>query len=235
MSGQITSIPKTIHYCWFGKGKMPPLALACMESWKRHHPDWSYVLWNEENLPAELGFARKLLQRKLYAFVSDYVRLYAVYKQGGIYLDMDVELIRPLDSLLQDQQFIAFERNERYCNAVCGAVPGAAFFETCLKEMDAYYSKTDVPLLSPEFCTMIINKNNFADLTVYPAHVFYPYNPYDKSRPIPQLMYMDIKPDTLAIHHWAKSWRLSFFTRALRLSRRFIKKYAPILSRGESA
>jgi mannosyltransferase OCH1-like enzyme len=209
-------IPKTIHYCWFGKGEMPPLAKACLESWKQHMPDWNYVLWNEENLPDELPFAKKLLERKLYAFVSDYVRLYAIWKQGGIYLDTDIEVFRTLDPLLKNSQFLGYERQGRATNGVCGGVASASFFLACMNEMDRHYSRSDNPALSPEICTALINRSRFPDLKIYPPHVFYPYNPYDKSRAIDQLMFRDIRPDTMVIHHWAKSWRLSFFTRVRR-------------------
>lgn len=209
-------IPKTIHYCWFGRSEFPPLVKACMESWKVYLSDWNFVLWNEDNVPQELVFARKLLDQKLYAFASDYIRLYAIWKNGGIYLDVDMEVIRPLDALLCHRQFIAYEKEKRCTNAVSGGVPGAEFFYACLQEMDRHYSQTTLPVLSPELCTSVVNKHVFSDLMIYPAHVFYPYNPYDKTRPVDQLMYRDIQPDTLAIHHWSKSWRLSLFRRIAR-------------------
>lgn len=213
---QALTIPKTIHYCWFGKREYPRLAEACMETWKTHMPNWKFVLWNEDNFPEELVFARKLLNRKLYAFVSDYVRSYAIWKEGGIYLDTDIEVLRPLDALLTTPQFLGCESEGRYTNAVCGGMAGSRFFETCLQEMDRHYEKTMTPILSPELCTNILNKNAFHDVRIYPQHVFYPYNPYDKSRYVSQLMYKDIKPDTLTIHHWAKTWRISLFRKVLR-------------------
>ena len=206
-----TTIPKTIHYCWFG-GEIPPLSKACIESWKRYMPNWKYVLWTEDNLPTELPYAKKLLDRKMYAFASDYVRLYAICKEGGIYLDTDIEVIKPLDVLLKDEQFIGTDDDCNYNSSVCGGVAGASFFQACLTAMNAHYSKSNEPVLSNDFCNITLNERNFTDLVVYPTQVFYPYNVWDKTQ-VGQLMYQDIKPDTMTIHHWATGWRLSLFTR----------------------
>ena len=88
-------IPKTIHYCWFGRGQMPDLALRCIESWHKHMPDYQYKVWNEENFNIDCNdYVREAYAAKKYAFVSDYVRLYALYSEGGIYMDTDVEVIK---------------------------------------------------------------------------------------------------------------------------------------------
>ena len=83
-------IPKKIHYCWFGRGPMPELALKCIESWHRYMPDYEYKLWNEDNF--EVGsfiYTKEAYQARKFAFVSDVVRLKALAEEGGIYLDVD--------------------------------------------------------------------------------------------------------------------------------------------------
>ena len=106
------SIPKVIHYCWFGKGKMPPLAEKCIKSWKKYCPSYKIVCWNEENFDiTENRYAKEAYDAGKWAFVSDYVRLKVLYSEGGIYLDTDVELIKPLDDLIKENGYMGFDDN----------------------------------------------------------------------------------------------------------------------------
>ena len=96
------SIPKIIHYCWFGGGPISAESQKCMESWKKYCPDYKIIEWNEQNFEiSQNRYAQQAYEAKKYAFVSDYVRLAVLYRYGGIYLDTDVELVRPLDELLE--------------------------------------------------------------------------------------------------------------------------------------
>ena len=106
------SIPKVIHYCWFGKGKMPALSEKCIKSWKKYCPDYKIVCWNEENFDINQNkYAKQAYEAGKWAFVSDYVRLKVLYDEGGIYLDTDVELIKPLDKLIEETGFMGFDDN----------------------------------------------------------------------------------------------------------------------------
>lgn len=101
-------IPKIIHYCWFGKGKYPPIVKKCIESWKKQCPDYEIKLWNEDNYDInKTDYLREAYQNKKWAFVSDYARLDILYEYGGFYLDTDVELIRSLDELTGLRAFVA--------------------------------------------------------------------------------------------------------------------------------
>ena len=103
-------IPKKIHYCWFGKGEKPKLAKKCITSWKKHCPDYELIEWNEDNFDINMNaYTKWCYENKKYAFLSDYVRLFVVYQNGGVYFDTDVELIRNIDVLLNDQAFFGFE------------------------------------------------------------------------------------------------------------------------------
>ena len=97
-------IPKIIHYCWFGKGQMPELVERCVTSWKMHMPNWEYRLWTEDNFEINEApqYVREAYAAKKYAFVSDYVRLCALQKYGGIYLDTDV--VDALDKLAKQNK-----------------------------------------------------------------------------------------------------------------------------------
>ena len=105
-------IPKVIHYCWFGKGKMPALAEKCIASWKKYCPEYKIICWNEENFDiSQNRYAREAYDAGKWAFVSDYVRLKVLYDEGGIYLDTDVELIKPLDKLIETTGYMGFDDN----------------------------------------------------------------------------------------------------------------------------
>ena len=94
-------IPKIIHYCWFGNTPIPLTAHKCLESWKKYLPEYEIILWNEENSPMKIPFVRDAYKAKKYAFVADYVRIWAVYTYGGIYMDTDMLVIRPMGELLE--------------------------------------------------------------------------------------------------------------------------------------
>lgn len=103
-------IPKTIHYCWFGKGKKPYLIRKCIGTWRDIMPDYEIKEWNEDNFPIdEFPFARQAYEEHKWAFVADVCRFYALYKEGGIYLDTDVEVFRRFDTFLSDDFFAGTE------------------------------------------------------------------------------------------------------------------------------
>ena len=108
------SIPKKIHYCWFGRNPLPESAKKCIESWKKYCPEYEIIEWNEDNFDlTENRYAREAYEQKKWAFVSDYARLKIVYEQGGIYMDVDVELIKPLDELTELDGYMGFEKEIR--------------------------------------------------------------------------------------------------------------------------
>ena len=95
-----TDIPKIIHYCWFGKNKKSKLVLDCIASWKLFFPDYQLLEWNEETYLSDHPFYIQAMQKKLWAFASDFARLEILYKYGGIYLDTDMLITRAFDHLL---------------------------------------------------------------------------------------------------------------------------------------
>ena len=96
---------KKIHYCWFGGKKLPRTVKECIRTWKKILPDYEIIEWNEQNFDINIcPFVKQAYENKKWAFVSDYARLYALYENGGIYLDTDVELIKPLDKLIEEKR-----------------------------------------------------------------------------------------------------------------------------------
>lgn len=130
-------IPKVIHYCWFGNSDKLELIKKCIESWKKYCPDYEIIEWNESNFDINsIPYVTQAYADKKWAFVSDYVRLYAVYNQGGIYLDTDVLLHHGIDDLLQYRCWLASD-DVRYIATGLGfgAEKGNALIKAM---MDAY-------------------------------------------------------------------------------------------------
>ena len=114
-------IPKIIHYCWFGKGAMPELVERCITSWKMYMSDWDFHLWSEENfyITSAPQYVREAYEAKKYAFVSDYVRLWALEREGGLYLDTDVEVLKSFEPLMNDTAFIGLEESLALLPGTC--------------------------------------------------------------------------------------------------------------------
>lgn len=116
-------IPKIIHYCWFGGKEKPKDVELCIESWKKVMPDYLIMEWNEQNfrIADSNQYVREAYACKKWAFVSDYVRLVALYEYGGLYFDTDVETFRRFDCLLEDDFFAGFEAKDYVAAGVLGA------------------------------------------------------------------------------------------------------------------
>ncbi|MBR5315095.1 MAG: glycosyl transferase [Clostridia bacterium] len=106
------AIPKIIHYCWFGRGEMPEDYKRYIESWKKYCPDYEIKEWNEDNFDVNCNeYVKQAYEARKFAFVSDYARVCALYTDGGIYMDTDVELLKSLDGFLDNMAFGCFESN----------------------------------------------------------------------------------------------------------------------------
>lgn len=137
-------IPKIIHYCWFGRNPKTRLAKKCIRSWKKYCPDYEIIEWNEDNydLRAAPVYVQQAYEAKKWAFVTDYIRLQVVYEYGGIYMDVDVELEKPLDSVLEHRAYFGFENGTTIATGLgFGAEKGTAL----LLELMADY--LEIPFL----------------------------------------------------------------------------------------
>ena len=114
-------IPKVIHYIWFGNNSLTPLAEECLVSWKEQMPDWEIMRWDENSfdIAAAPLYVRQAYEAKKYAFVSDYVRLWALEQYGGVYVDMDVKVIKSYEPLLNDTAFIGLEESKAHLPGTC--------------------------------------------------------------------------------------------------------------------
>ncbi len=213
-------IPKIIHFCWFGGNEKSALIKACIESWVRYLPEWQIIEWNETNSPVNHPFVKKALADGKYAFAADYVRCYALYEHGGVYLDTDMEIIRDLSKLLIYDFFSAYEDSD-IKKVSCGAI-GSCINNRLMKEVLNYYDKNNnFYIAMPQILGEIYNKDKYSNSIILPSESFYPYNPFDEKKPVKQLMYSHITSQTYGIHHWNYSWKFSFIDRLINK----IKKY----------
>lgn len=113
--------PKIIHYCWFGGNSLTHLAEECLASWHEHMPEWEYRCWNESNFDVDAAplYVRQAYEARKYAFVSDYVRLWALEQYGGVYVDTDVKVLRSYEPLLNDTAFIGLEESKAHLPGTC--------------------------------------------------------------------------------------------------------------------
>lgn len=183
-------IPKIIHYCWFGRAEMPELALKCIESWHKYMPDWEYRLWNEENFDVNsTPYTKEAYEAGKFAFVSDYVRLKALYEIGGLYMDVDFEVLKSFDGLMNDNEaFAGFEGSKHLpvMMGVCASKAGGIWVKEMLDSYrDRHFIVDGKMDLTPNvtFLTRIMHDNGFVqngkmhkykDLTVFPVDYFCP-------------------------------------------------------------
>lgn len=208
------SIPKRIHYCWLGRNPKPKSVLKCIESWKKFCPDYEIIEWNEDNLDISSNlYSRQAYDAKFWAFATDYLRLWIVYTHGGIYLDTDVQIIKPLDPLLTHKAFMGFEVEDKVNTGLgFGAEAGNAFLAANMKvyETLAFVNKdgTYNRLPAPEYSTQIAKAHGLQndtgktqtvlDMTFYPQEYFAPKD-YFTGR-------LHMTKNTYSIHHYDSTW-----------------------------
>ena len=182
-------IPRIIHYCWFGRGRMPQYALRCIASWHKYMPDWEYVLWNEDNFDVSRHpYTREAYEAGLFAFVSDVARLYALKERGGVYLDVDFEVYKPFDDLLQNDAFAGFEgtKHNPVMMGVIGSIPGSQWV---IKQLERYDDRHFIVDGRPDLTTNVRfitdgmieqgfipngQEQDCLDMHVYPVDYFCP-------------------------------------------------------------
>lgn len=214
-------IPKIIHYCWLSNDPIPEELQKCMESWKKLLPDYEIMWWNFDRFPKEKSkWVKDAFDRKKYAFAADYIRLYAVYNFGGIYLDMDVEVLKSFNPLLDLKTMICWQNEWPGLEvAAFGAEKGCSWLKDCL---DFYNHREFVnpdgsfntrPL--PGVVEKIIRENHYDLIDIKTEHEALSIQS-DKTIPVLPADYFSPKSlktnkikttdNSYSIHHFAGSW-----------------------------
>lgn len=213
-------IPKIIHYCWFGGKPLPRGAKKCIASWRKYLPDYEIKEWNESNFDMNCcDYVREAYQAKKWAFVSDYARFKILYDQGGLYFDTDVEVIKPLDSLIAKGPFMGEEAGIDHstkleCNPGLGlaAAPGLSLYKEILDYYNMQHFLDADGSINMETVVLRVSKilqehgfkgngqiEQVEEVKIYPPDYFCPMNYITGKK--------TITPNTRSIHHYTASWR----------------------------
>lgn len=206
-------IPKIIHYCWFGPKPIPEKEQECMKSWTKYLPDYTLMFWNEQTFDInKYTFAKEAYEKKMYAFVSDFVRVYALQQYGGIYMDTDVEIINDLSDVLSKADVIlGFENSTNIGTALMASVVD---HQVMTDLVDYYTSRSFINNMglvditaNPMIFASVLKKygvvfngeqQEVSDIMIYKREVFFPKKIKDNQ--------FIITNDCLAIHHFSASW-----------------------------
>ncbi|MCQ6558984.1 glycosyltransferase family 32 protein [Paenibacillus mendelii] len=208
-----SKIPRIIHFVWFGRGEKSPKIKKCMKSWQRYLGDYQFMEWNEDNFDIHSNrYVQQAYESRKYAFVSDYVRLYALYHHGGIYMDTDVEVLKPLDAFLHHEAFSGFEDDKHVPTGLMASAKGHIWIEELLRHYDdldfvradgSLDMTTNTSIITNHcIATGLIPNGQYQELSngvvFYPRTTFCPYDYINGANYITNESY--------AIHHFAKSW-----------------------------
>ena len=232
-------IPKIIHYCWFGGNPLPALAVKCIESWKEYLPDYEIKEWNENNFDVYINqYTTEAYQAKKYAYVSDYARFWALYNEGGLYFDTDVEIIKPLDDIIAKGPFMGCEKDgdglQNYPDVAPGLIVGCEPHSKIIKELFSIYDTFSFIAENPgastglyktvvAYTSEILVKHALTtaqgiqqvdDITIYPKEYF---------NPLEHINQLKITKNTRTIHHYAGTW----IPKRYKLQRAFIRMIGP--------
>ena len=206
-------IPKKIHYCWFGNKPLPASAKRCIESWKIFLPDYEIIEWNEKNYDVNFNtYTKQAYEEKKYAFVTDVARLDIIYRYGGIYFDVDVEVVKGYTDVIKNKAFFGLESNGKVATGLgFGAEKNNSFVKELLDDYnDRKFINTDKTLNlvpCPIINSKIFNNYNFKldnkietinGITVYPSDYF---NPLEVGTGT-----LKKTKNTHSIHWFAKTW-----------------------------
>ena len=221
-------IPKVINYCWFGKKEKDEIFYKCLESWKKYLPDYEIKEWNEENFDVtQNDYMREAYEEKKYAFVSDFARIKIIYDNGGIYFDIDVEILKNMDEIIRKGAFIGCELVSEISTGLgFGAEKNNYMVGKMLEQYNNLHFKTNNGLNMtpcPKYNTKPFVENGWKlnqeiqkikDMYVYPTEYFSPFN-YITGQTI-------ITEKTYTYHHSNASWLPDYEKKLLNIKKNLV-------------
>ncbi|MFR2058365.1 MAG: glycosyltransferase family 32 protein [Oscillospiraceae bacterium] len=201
-------IPKIIHYCWFGEGKIPNQYQKYIKTWEKTFPEYRICKWDEKNFPMEkYKYAMEALKSGKMAFVSDVARMYALYEYGGIYFDTDVEVIRDFSELLKDHGVVLGTESENKTIGT-GFMAFVPHHEICKSMLEYYktnsYYKQSATMSNTQILAHLLEEKygikalekiqKKGDMIIYPSEYF--------------TAHKGVTSKTRCIHHFGASWLL---------------------------
>ena len=201
-------IPKIVHYCWLSGEEMPVAMKRCMATWRDRMPGWEFRRWDKQKVVSSItsSWLRSAIAKRQWAFAADYIRIWALYKEGGLYLDADVEVLKDISPLLDRDLLVGEESGTGMIEAaVMGAVAGNAMIGRVLASFeDAPTGET-----LPERLKRVMGN----EVRLLNAEVLSPKN-WKTGR-------MNITANTYTVHHFVGSWLNSKEKWAARMGRLF--------------
>ena len=185
-------IPKIVHYCWLSDEEMPETMTRCMATWREKLPGWGFVRWDAAKASSlDAQWLRAAIARKQWAFASDYIRIWALYHDGGLYLDTDVEVLKDISPLLNRDLLVGEESGTGMVEA---AVMGAAAGNSEIaKVLDSFEGSPTGETL-PERLKRVMG----SEMSLMNAEVLSPKN-WKTGK-------VNVTANTYTVHHFAGSW-----------------------------
>jgi hypothetical protein len=187
-------IPRIVHQVWLGPDPLPDEFARYRETWREHHPSWDVRLWTEDNLPPDLIRTEVYDRLRHPVERSDILRLELVYRYGGVYVDTDVECLRPIDPLLAGVSLFVERLNSgRLTHPIMGGVPGHGLLERAIRELEPreFYGY-DKQTSGPDYLASFVADD--PGVTIFATEVFFPRTPAERR-------------SAYAVHHAARSWK----------------------------
>ena len=232
-------IPKIIHYCWFGGKEKPDSVIRCVESWKKYCPDYKIKEWNDSNFDIHVSdYCMEAYAAKRWAFVADYARLFFLYKYGGIYMDTDVEVIRPFDPLMNHNGFLCFENNNYVSIGTFGVAVKSPlvwdFLESYknrhFKRADGTYdTTTNLKIITQVLLERYGIRLNGKEQILLGDVLLLPMEAFIAKSYLTGWIMKDER--TYAIHHYSATWRDKESRKRAELQASYVRKYMRMCER----
>lgn len=228
-------LPKVIHYCWFGGKPLPKPAVRCIRSWEKYLPEYEIIEWNEKNFDVNsVPYVAEAYRCGKYAFVSDYVRFWVLYKYGGLYFDVDVEMIAKIDDIIGRGNFMGYEHGMSIAPGLgLGLEPGMPFVRQLLDEYERNHFLVDGRMMMSRTVVNVVTEllmpkgvrsvddgiDRIGDIYIYYPEYF---SPLDHRSDV-----LMITENTRSIHHYDASWK----SPSQKIKDRFIRIIGPKYTR----